>query len=437
LIYPTRRTILVAAVSAPVALLIGIVAPAYWVAGLAFLGFLAACIAVDAALGASAQDVQLFVTGPHSAAVGREIALDIRIEVARAAPGWCEVAVNSHYLLDAPDGLRRRVPLEAGGGSAIVKLVPLRRGRANLETVWVRWQGILGLVWKQRRLRLAEDIVIVPDVRALRERSAEFSHRDMLHGITARMQIGEGAEFEALAEFQQGMDRRSIDWKQSARHRRLLAKEYRTERNNNVIIALDSGRTMCEPLAGLPRIDRAVGAALLTAFVALKDGDRVSLFAFDSHPRVASKPVSGARSFALLQRLAGSVEYSDRETNYTLALATLATGLQRRSLLVVFTEFADTISAELMLQAMGTLLKRHLVLFILFRDEELEAFASAEPATPEDVTKAVTAASLLRQRRLVVSRLRRLGVHVIEAAHDQAGPALVNAYLDVKQRNLL
>jgi len=83
------------------------------------------------------------------------------------------------------------------------------------------------------------------------------------------------------------------------------------------------------------------------------------------------------------------------------------------------------------------LLKRHLVLFILFRDEELEAFASAEPATPEDVTKAVTAASLLRQRRLVVSRLRRLGVHVIEAAHDQAGPALVNAYLDVKQRNLL
>ena len=44
---------------------------------------------------------------------------------------------------------------------------------------------------------------------------------------------------------------------------------------------------------------------------------------------------------------------------------------------------------------------------------------------------------MLRQRRLVVTRLRRLGVHVIEASHDQAGPALVNAYVEFKRRNLL
>jgi uncharacterized protein (DUF58 family) len=56
---------------------------------------------------------------------------------------------------------------------------------------------------------------------------------------------------------------------------------------------------------------------------------------------------------------------------------------------------------------------------------------------PEDVTRAVTAAALLRQRRLVVNRLKRLGVHVVEAAHDSAGPALVNAYVDLKRRNLL
>jgi uncharacterized protein (DUF58 family) len=62
---------------------------------------------------------------------------------------------------------------------------------------------------------------------------------------------------------------------------------------------------------------------------------------------------------------------------------------------------------------------------------------SVEPQEPEDVTKAVTAASLLRQRRLVISRLRRLGVHVVEAAHDQAGPALLNAYIQMKRRNLL
>lgn len=437
MIYPAARAIVVAGASAPVALLIGVIAPAYWVAGLAFLGFLVVLLILDAALGAAPKDVAVTVGGPRSAAAGSEFAVEIALAFAPAAPAACEVAIDSHYLLEAPDGLRTRARIVDGRGDAAIRLIATRRGVARIEQLWVRWQGPLGLVWKQRVLAVADEIVIVPDVRALRERSADYSHRDMLHGLTARMQIGEGAEFDSLADFQQGMDRRAIDWKQSARHRKLLAKEYRTERNNNVIIALDSGRTMCEPLAGLPKIDRAVSAALLTAFVALKDGDRVSLFGFDSHPRVSTKPVSGARSFALLQRVAGAVEYSDRETNYTLALATLTTGLQRRSLIVIFTDFADTISAELMLAAVGTLLKRHLVLFILFRDEELEGFAAAEPNAPEDVTRAVTAAALLRQRRLVVNRLKRLGVHVIEASHDRAGPALVNAYLEVKQRNLL
>ncbi len=437
MIYPARRAVLIAGGLAPLALLIGLLLPAYWVAGLALLGFLIVLILLDAAFGASPRDVELVCSGPGSTGVGAEFELAVSVHFNRSAPAACEVAIDRHYLLEAFAGVARKVPVIGGTGEARIRLRALRRGNARLEWVWVRWQGLLGLVWKQRKMILGEEILIVPDIRALQERSAQLLHRDVMQGLAAQLQLGEGAEFEALAEFRQGMDRRSIDWKQSARHNQLLAKEYRTERNNNIIIALDSGRTMCEPLAGLPRIDRAISAALLTAFVALKDGDRVSLFGFDSHPRVSTMPVTGQRSFALLQRMAGSIDYSEQESNYTLALATLATGLHRRSLIVIFTDFADTISAELMLSAVSSLLSRHLVLFILFRDEELEGFTEAEPNAPEDVTKAVTAAALLRQRRLVIGRLRRLGVHVIEAAYEEAGPALVNAYVQLKRRNLL
>jgi uncharacterized protein (DUF58 family) len=438
LIYPSRRAVLAAGGLALPALLVGVLAPAWWTAGLAGLGVLVVLLALDAGLGAGAKDAELYFEGPAAAGVGTGFELEISVRFLRGAPPACEVAIDRHYLLEAPEGLDRLVAIGGDGrGAARIALTATRRGQAVLEHVWLRWRGPLGLVWKQKRMRLDETVLIVPDIAAVRARSAQLLHRDMMHGLVAQMQLGEGAEFEALTEFQQGMDRRSIDWKQSARHTELLAKEYRTERNNNIIVALDSGRTMCEPLAGLPRIDRAVSAALLTAYVALKDGDRVSLFSFDSHPRVSTRPVSGQRSFALLQHVAGAIEYSDRETNYTLALATLATGLHRRSLIVFFTDFADTISAELMLAAVGTVLRRHLVLFILFRDEELEAFTAAEPVSPEDVPKAVTAAALLRERRLVVTRLRRLGVHVVETAHEQAGPALVAAYVDMKRRNLL
>ena len=139
----------------------------------------------------------------------------------------------------------------------------------------------------------------------------------------------------------------------------------------------------------------------------------------------------------MLQRVAAGIDYSASETNYTLALATLTAELQRRSLIIVFTEFTDTINAELMLSAVGTLLKRHLVLFVVLRDEELESFAAVDPVEPDDVSRAVTAAALLRERRLVITRLRHLGVHVVEAAGAEAGPALVAAYLDLKRRSLL
>ena len=90
-----------------------------------------------------------------------------------------------------------------------------------------------------------------------------------------------------------------------------------------------------------------------------------------------------------------------------------------------------------MLAALKALLSRHLVLFVSMHYEELEALASAEPSEPQDVVRSVTAAGLLRERMLVLTRLRRLGAHVIETQHDTAGPAIVESYFRMKRRNVL
>lgn len=433
MIYPTRRMVLIAAAVAPLALLVGLVLPAMWTAGLALLVLLAALALVDAAAGVRPGSVRVEVAGPGAVGVGQEFAVEASLRFAGAAPARAEVALDLAGPVEAVAGHRATAGPD---GAAVFPLRAERRGTARLHGLWVRWPGLLGLVFKQKRLALGEDVAITPDVRPLRE-GARFASREALHGLAAQLTTGEGAEFDSLVEFRPGMDRRAIDWKQSARHTALIAKEYRTERNNQIVVAVDSGRMMCEPAGGVPRVDRAVSAALLTAFVALKDGDRVGLFSFDARPRAAVRPVSGARAFATLQRVAAGIDYSADETNYTLALATLAQGLQRRTLIVVFTEFADTASAELMLSAVGSLLARHLVLFVVLRDEELEAMAAAEPHEADDVSRAVVAGSLLEQRRLVIARLRHLGVHVVEAAPDEAGPALVNAYVSIKRRNLL
>ena len=61
----------------------------------------------------------------------------------------------------------------------------------------------------------------------------------------------------------------------------------------------------------------------------------------------------------------------------------------------MFTDFADTTSAELMLENVGRLLSATSVLFVVFRDEELEGMRRAEPQTPDDVSRAVIADMLL------------------------------------------
>ncbi|MFN5782177.1 MAG: DUF58 domain-containing protein, partial [Novosphingobium sp.] len=261
--------------------------------------------------------------------------------------------------------------------------------------------------------------------------------KDAQFGVIARRIRGEGTQFEALSEYEPGMDRRRIDWKASARHARLYAKEFEAERNNQIVFAFDCGQAMCEPVGGLARIDRAVSAALATAYVALKGGDRVALYGFAARPQLLTPFFSETRNFKRLQQAAAELDYQPQEPNFTLALASLASRLQRRSLIVVFSDFTDPTSAELMIESIGRLTGRHLVLFVTLIDEELDSMAAAPPDDEQVLAMAVGADALLRQRALVLSRLRSIGVDVIEARWDQVGPRLIDAYMAIKRKGAI
>ena len=436
MIYPTRAAVMAAAAGVPLTLVLAALMPGRWYLGLAWPMAVLLLTALDGVLGAGEGRAEAAL--PDFAYVGetRDVALTVRIAGARP-PRSAAVALGANALLEMEDDGRARVPLEGGAGAVWLPVTMVRRGLARLDALWLRWKGPLGLAWRQRRIEAGAAFPILPDIRPLHERGAQLLQRFTLEGLLTQAQRGEGADFDALVEFRSGMDRRSIDWKQSARHMKLHAKEYRLERNAQIVFAIDAGRQMSEPVAGLPRVDRAVSAALLTAWIALKLGDRVALHAFDSRPRIASGLVSGAPAFGELQRLAAAIDYSGEETNYTFALTTLSTRLSRRSMIVLFTEFTDLTSADFMVRAAQRMVQTHLLLVVVLRDEELEAIADSRPESADDVTRAVTAGALLRERRLAIMRLQHLGVHVIESEHDGVGERLVEGYMDLKRRNLL
>jgi uncharacterized protein (DUF58 family) len=435
-IYPTARAVVLVALAAPAALLIAALAPGAWLAAPAFALALLLLVLLDALAAGSAADVQLAV--PGDVEVGAASHMDIAARFSGGMRGQVNCALaGDPRLLEAGRGDVQLAPRDDGDWAGGIAFTPNRRGTGAIDKLWLRWTGPLGLGARQLVRVLDDQVRVWPNLAAVRSPTLQTFLKDAQYGLIARRIRGEGTQFEALSEYQPGMDRRRIDWKASARHAHLYAKENETERNNQIVFAFDCGQAMCEPVGGLPRIDRAVSAALTTAYVALKGGDRVALFGFAARPELATPFISDARDFHRLQSAAAGLDYHAQEPNFTLALATLANRLKRRSLIVVFSDFTDPTSAELMVENISRLVSRHLVVFVTLTDEELTGMAEAAPDDMQSLAMAVSADALLKQRALVVRRLKQIGVDVIEAPHGQIGTRLIDAYLAIKRKGAI
>ena len=435
MIAPTARAILLAAIGAPLSLVLAAVAPVAWPLGPAYALGIVALVLADAQLGRANAKLRVETSTPRFAGVGAgPITAWLRVLFPPGpAPRTATLALETNALLDvAPT--QWKAALTDNEGQTAFYLEPRRRGEGRLQRAFVRWEGPLGLASCRRAEHLDGRIALTPDLESVERHATRLFSRTFVHGLKPMKDRGDGSEFDSLAKFEAGMDRRLVDWKQSARHLNILAKEVRAERNHQIAFAIDTGRLMCEPIAGAPRVDRALNAALMLAYVGLKLGDRIAFFGFDAHPHLVTGFVSGPRAFTQLKALTARLDYSTEETNHTLGLATIAERLQRRSMVVVFTDFADTVSAELMVENIARLARRHMIVFVAFQDEELETLRSASPDTPQDVSRAVIAHQLLRERSVVLARLRRLGVHIVEAPIDRLGPELVRAYDELRRR---
>ena len=436
-ILPTQRAAWVIAASAPIALLIAATAPDAWIiAPVAVVGLLA-LILLDGLLAGRLNTWVL--DAPADTEIGKETPL----RVTSAFGNGSRSSVTAAIEFDARLGSDGRGIAElysngeqadkAGAYSGVVDAVPVRRGTANITRSWLRWTGPLGLGARQIVRDEDQQLRIWPDLSPIRSPELQTFLRDAQFGLIARRIRGEGTQFEALSEYEAGMDRRRIDWKASARHTKLYARENESERNNQIVFAFDCGQAMCEPVDGLPRIDRAVSAALTSAYVALKGGDKVALYGFAQKPDVVTPFVNDARSFHRLQAAAAGLDYHSTEPNFTLALASLTARLKRRSLIILFSDFTDPTAAELMVESIGRLVEKHLVLFVTISDSELETMVDAPPADLAQIARSVTAGGLAHQRAIVLQRLRQLGVNVIEAPWDQIGYQLIDKYFAIKR----
>lgn len=402
--------------------------------GLWLFGALGVMLAADIVISRAGR-WQVALDGPSEVFTHEKSAFTLSVRTAGRLPHDIRARLAWPRGLHGPEEVH--LSGDRGGVAAQVPVRATRRGQWPIERLWLSWASVLGLVSFCPRLKLEARVDAVPNIRAVQSGEIDVKIKSTLYGMKENMLKGEGSEFHQLRDWVQGMDPRSIDWKQSARHRSLVAKETRAERNHHVILALDNGFLMREEIDGLPKIDHAVNAALATAWAAGLGGDLVGLYAFDSQPRLFLPPEPGRLAFPRLRSRAATLEYSSVETNHTLAMAHLHQRTRRRSLVVVFSDFVDTTTAELLVENITVLNRTHVIVFVALRDPTLETIVHAAPGGMTDVARAVSAAQMIRERQVVMERLQRLGVFVVDAQPKAVTARLISTYLTIKSRELI
>jgi uncharacterized protein (DUF58 family) len=437
MIRPTGRMVLIFVGGIPLALFVVIYDPAFWPLSFNYAVLVILAAVTDLMLAPLPRSLAVRIATPDRLSIGERGAITATLR----ATGYrrmlrLELIAEQRGVVEPAEIVRGELPAGEEGQIAL-PVVPTRRGRVHVDRIWMRWRGPLGLVELTRQEGIDRGIDVVPNVRGVHGTALQFFVQEAIYGIKAQHQKGEGAEFEALREYMPGLDSRFIDWKHSARHRKLLCKEFRTERNHQVIMAFDTGYLMLEPVEGLTRLDHAINAALVLAWVSLQGGDLVGTYGFDAKVRQFIGPQRGISSFPRIQRATAELDYQHQETNFTLGLAELNTRLKRRALVILFTDFVDTITAELLIESMQRVANRHLVVFVTQRGSILQHAVDAAPNQFVDVAKAVIAQDFLRDRSIVFERLQRLGIHCLDVPSRGLSVALINRYLLIKQRGLI
>jgi uncharacterized protein (DUF58 family) len=432
---PSKRLVLLAALLTTAGFAVSFV-PASGTAWIAAAGIVLAVTALDAVLALRLETPGALRVVPGSLPLG--VGHDVGIRLANGGTRMLRVIVHDHHpATTRVEGQPQTVSVPAKGWTELhYRLRPIERGDANFGLVELRLVSPLGL-WRASRTAGEPQVVrVYPDFSELTKFAVLATDNRLSQiGVLQRRRRGEGMDFHQLREYREGDSPRQIDWKATTRMGKLISREYQDERDQQVVILLDCGRRMAARDDELSHFDHVVNAALLMAYVSLRQGDAVGLMTMSGVSRWLAPRKSRATINSILNRVY-DLQPTIASTDYHVAALELMQRLRKRALVVILSNLRDE-DDDTIAPALKLLQSRHLVLFASLREAILSrALASRVDTFDRAITHAATA-DYLRNRELMFRRLERHGALCMDVEPADLPIALVNRYIDVKRSGRL
>lgn len=392
-----------------------------------------AVAAVDLVRGAPVERLEVQRDAPGVVPLGGDGRIEWTVRSRAGVPVRVGLADHLAPSLGA-DRRRAWVTVPAGGRArASTDVHPHRRGRYSLGPISVRVPGPWRLVARQGDVAADALLRVYPAFGSRREAELRIERGRLLEvGLRSARGRGGGTDFESLREYQPDDDHRRIDWAATARAGKPITRVLRAERNQTVIVLVDVGRLMAGKVAGVPRLEHAIDAAMALTAVATRLGDRTGLVAFDRTVRAMVPPSArGAQLSAVTEGL-HDLHPVLAESDYRGAFAATLARFRRRALLVVLTDLAEEAASESLLPALPLVARHHLVIVAAAQDPVVGTWAERAPTTAGEAYRQAAALDALDGRGRLRRRLAGMGATVIDEPPSRLAGRLADTYLDIK-----
>jgi uncharacterized protein (DUF58 family) len=436
---PTRRGVWIVAAVSPLALL-GYVTPAALDVVLAIDAIVLLLFWTDARRAIDPRRLRVERVSPVGFSAGRTSTVTYRWTNTTRRGGRLRVREYRPEILGGIQEVRDVDFTSCSDSPAVetLSVTPLRRGRESAG--WIAAQGIgpLGLALRQTTIDLPWDITVFPNITTRRlKASLADAMRHPETGLRAVRTPGAGRTFESLREWVPGDDTRYIDWKATARRRKLIARQYEEERRQQVLLVLDAGRLLTADIGGTSRFEYAVSAALALAFAAHRHNDNIGVMVFSDTVHHFAAPQRGPGGLRKVLEVLAVAEPHLVEPDYPGAFRYLAMHNRKRALTVLFTDVIDSLASEALVTNARSLSRRHLPLAVTLRNPDLDAVAVHRPSTEIGAYRKAAAEELLTARNGALTAMRRAGAIVLDVAPEHAGVSVVEKYVELKRRGRL
>jgi uncharacterized protein (DUF58 family) len=366
--------------------------------------------------------------------------MSIALELGNSSSG----AIFAKLSDETPETFRRDLPsveISAPANSAAGATYPIEprsRGDARFGDVWLRYQSPAGLAERWARARLPQSVRVYPNLEeAQRMRIYLIRSRQIELEKRLKRQRGHGREFESLRDYREGDEFRDICWSVTARRGKLITKVHQIERSQTICLVLDAGRLLRARVDRLTKLDYTISAALSLAQVAFYSGDRVALLAYGRKPQQRVGPGRGVHHLRVLMESLAQVRAESFEADHLVAAESLLSQQSRRSLIVWLTDLAETAATPEVIECAAKMATRHLVLLGIIGQPELRRLVAEDPENAKAMYRYTAALEVVQLRDLLLRRLRQQGALTLEVDASRMSTALVNRYLEVKERSLL